>query len=70
MIETIVNFLQSVVGVIVEFFTGLKNIVEFLFSGSTIIFTVLSFFPAIIISFASLTVIILIIKFVIGRANQ
>ena len=69
MIQSIVNFLQSVFGVIVEFFTGLSNILAFVFGGSTIIFTVLSWFPAIVVTFASMSIVILIIKFVIGRDN-
>lgn len=69
MIQSIVNFLQSVAGLIVETFTGLSNILAFAFGGTTIIFTVLSWFPAIIATFATLSIIVLIVKFVIGRDN-
>ena len=69
MIQSIVNFFQAVAGIIVETFKGLSNILAFVFGGTTIIFTVLSWFPAIIATTATLTIVILIIKFVIGRDN-
>lgn len=69
MIQSIVNFFQAVAGLIVETFTGLSNILAFAFGGTTIIFTVLSWFPAIIATFATLSIIVLIVKFVIGRDN-
>ena len=69
MLQSIVNFIQAIAGVIVETFNGLANILSFIFGGTTIIFTVLGWFPAIIVSFASLSIVILIFKFVIGRDN-
>lgn len=69
MLQSIVNFIQAIVGVIVETFNGLSNILAFVFGGSTIIFTVLGWLPAIVVSFATLSIIVLIIKFVIGRDN-
>ena len=69
MLQSIVNFIQAVAGVIVETFNGLSNILAFIFGGTTIIFTVLAWFPAIIASFATLSIVVLIIKFVIGRDN-
>lgn len=69
MLQSIVNFIQAVAGLIVETFNGLANILSFIFGGTTIIFTVLGWFPAIIASFATLSIVVLIIKFVIGRDN-
>ena len=69
MLQSIVNFIQAIAGVIVETFNGLANILSFIFGGTTIIFTVLGWFPAIIASFATLSIVVLIIKFVIGRDN-
>lgn len=69
MLQSIVNFIQAIAGLIVETFNGLANILSFIFGGTTIIFTVLGWFPAIIASFASLSIVVLIIKFVIGRDN-
>ena len=69
MLQSIVNFIQSIVGVIVSTFNGLANILSFVFGGSTIIFTVLSWFPSIIVTFATLSIVVLIIKFVLGRDN-
>lgn len=69
MLQSIVNFIQAIVGVIVEAFNGLSNILAFVFGGSTIIFTVLGWMPAIVVTFATLSITILIIKFVIGRDN-
>lgn len=69
MLQSIVNFIQAVAGLIVETFNGLANILTFIFGGTTIIFTVLGWFPAIIASFATLSIVVLIIKFVIGRDN-
>lgn len=69
MLQSIVNFIQAIVGAIVQTINGLINILSFVFSGSTIIFTVLSWFPSIVITFATLSIVILIIKFVIGRDN-
>lgn len=69
MIQSIVNFFQAIAGLIVETFNGLSNILAFVFGGSTIIFTVLGWFPAIVATFASISIIVLIIKFVIGRDN-
>ena len=69
MLQSIVNFIQAIVGVIVATFNGLSNILSFVFGGTTIIFTVLGWFPAIIVTFATLSIVILIIKFVIGRDN-
>ena len=69
MLESIVNFLQAVFGLIVNTFTGIANLFEFVFGGTTIIMTVLAWFPAIVSMFASLSILILIIKFVLGRDN-
>lgn len=69
MLQSIVNFIQAVAGVIVETFTGLASILSFVFGGTTIIFSVLAWFPAIIVSFATMSIVVLIIKFVIGRDN-
>lgn len=69
MLQSIVNFIQAIAGLIVETFNGLANILSFIFGGTTIIFTVLGWFPAIIASFATLSIVVLIIKFVIGRDN-
>lgn len=69
MVQSIVNFFQSVAGLIINIFTGLSNILAFVFGGSTIIFTVLSWFPAIVATFATISIVVLIIKFVIGRDN-
>lgn len=69
MIQSIVNFFQAIAGLIVETFNGLANILAFVFGGSTIIFTVLGWFPAIVATFASISIVVLIIKFVIGRDN-
>lgn len=69
MLQSIVNFIQAIVGVIVETFNGLSNILSFVFGGSTIIFTVLGWMPAIVVTFATLSIVVLIIKFVIGRDN-
>ena len=69
MIQSIVNFFQAIAGLIVETFNGLSNILAFVFGGSTIIFTVLGWFPAIVATFASISIVVLIIKFVIGRDN-
>lgn len=69
MLQSIVNFIQAIVGLIVNVFNGLSNILAFVFGGSTIIFTVLSWFPAIVATFATISIVVLIIKFVIGRDN-
>lgn len=69
MLQSIVNFIQAIVGFIVSTFNGLSNILAFAFGGTTIIFSVLSWFPAIVASFATLSIVTLIIKFVIGRDN-
>ena len=69
MIQSIVNFFQAIAGLIVETFNGLSNILAFVFGGSTIIFTVLGWFPAIVATFATISIVVLIIKFVIGRDN-
>lgn len=69
MIQSIVNFFQAIAGLIVETFNGLSNILAFIFGGSTIIFTVLGWFPAIVATFATISIVVLIIKFVIGRDN-
>lgn len=69
MLQSIVNFIQSIVGVIVATFNGLSNILAFVFGGTTIIFTVLGWFPSIVVTFATLSIVVLIIKFVIGRDN-
>ena len=69
MLQSIVNFIQAIVGLIVNVFNGLSNILAFIFGGSTIIFTVLSWFPAIVATFATISIVVLIIKFVIGRDN-
>lgn len=69
MIQSIVNFFQAIAGLIVETFNGLSNILAFVFGGSTIIFTVLGWFPAIVATFATISIVVLIVKFVIGRDN-
>ena len=69
MLQSIVNFIQAIVGAIVNTFNGLINILSFVFGGSTIIFTVLGWFPAIVTTFATISIVVLIIKFVIGRDN-
>ena len=69
MLQSIVNFIQAVVGAISSTITGLINILSFVFSGSTILLSVIAFLPAIVASFATMTIVVLIIKFVIGRDN-
>ena len=70
MLQSIVNFIQAIVGVIQATFNGLANILSFIFGGTTIIFTVLGWFPSVIITFATISIVVLIIKFVIGRDNS
>ena len=69
MLQSIVNFIQAVVGSISSTITGLINILSFAFSGSTILLSVFTYLPAIVASFATMSFVILIIKFVIGRDN-
>ena len=69
MLQSIVNFIQAIVGVIVSTFNGLSNILSFIFGSITMIFTVLGWFPSIVVTFATLSIVVLIIKFVIGRDN-
>lgn len=69
MLQSIVNFIQAIVGFIVNTFNGLSNILAFVFGGSTIIMTVLGWMPSIVVTVSTLSITILIIKFVIGRDN-
>ncbi len=69
MLQSIVNFIQAIVGVIVSTFNGLSNILAFIFGSTTMIFTVLGWFPSIVVTFATISIVVLIIKFVIGRDN-
>lgn len=69
MLQSIVNFIQAIVGFISSTISGLINILSFVFGGTTIIFTVFSWLPSILVTFATMSIVILIIKFVIGRDN-
>lgn len=69
MISTIVNYIKSFALMIWHTLQGLIKLVDFAFTSQTALFTVLGYLPAIISVACTLTIIVLIIKLVIGRDN-
>lgn len=69
MISTIVNYIKSFALMVWHTLQGLFKLIDFAFTSQTALFTVLGYLPAIVSIACSLTIIILIIKLVIGRDN-
>ena len=69
MIQTIVNafkvFIEFVKGLVV----GLVQLVGFVGNGSLTIIEIFNYLPAIFLTVGSFTLLVLIIKFAIGRGN-
>ncbi len=69
MISTIVNYIKSFALMIWHTLEGLGKLISFVFTSQTALFTVFGYLPAIISIACTLTIIVLIIKLVIGRDN-